>query len=126
MLAAGLAFAAVAALLHVFIFWLESVAFGTRGRAVFGVGAADVPVVAPWAFNQGCYNLFLAVGTGIGIAMTALDAEGGPALVVFGTATMLGAAAVLVVTDRTKARAAAIQGGPPALALVALAAHAIA
>ena len=42
MLIAGLVFAAVAALIHVFIFYLESVAWTTpRARAVFGTSQQE-------------------------------------------------------------------------------------
>ncbi|MET0317260.1 MAG: DUF1304 domain-containing protein, partial [Rhodococcus fascians] len=56
-------FAAVAAALHVVIFFMESVAW-TKPAVWrrFGVASqADADVVRPMAFNQGFYNLFLAL-----------------------------------------------------------------
>ena len=48
------------------------------------------------------------------------------ALVLFGTGSMLAAALVLVTSDRSKTRAAVVQGLFPALTLLALAVHAVA
>ena len=50
----------------------------------------------------------------------------GQALVIAGAGSMLAAALVLITSDRTKARAAAIQGTLPALSLLALLIHALA
>ena len=121
MLTVALVLAGLAALLHVYIFWLESLAFDTAGRKAFGVAAADAPVMKPWAFNQGFYNLFLAVGTAVGIAMTPSDRHAGIALVVLGVGSMLVAAVVLISSDPGKARGALVQGTIPLLTLLALA-----
>ena len=70
--------------------------------------------------NQGFYNLFLAIGTGVGVVGVARDWEPqGSTLVVFGCLFMIGAALVLVVARPRMARAAAIQGVLPLLALLA-------
>ena len=143
---ASLVFATIAALLHVMFWVLESLRF--RQESVwrrFGVkSAADAEAVAPMAFNQGFYNLFLAIGALVGVGFSIasddvhsgwvmyaplsehgppswLDLNGdlvGTTLIIFTMACMLGAALVLVATNRKLARAAAIQGGPPALALL--------
>lgn len=120
MLILALVLAGLAALLHLHIFWLESIAFAGPGRKVFGLTAEQAAVMAPWAYNQGFYNLFLAVGTAAGIAVYGADDSAGTALVVFGTASMLGAAVVLAQHDRTKLKAAAFQGTLPALSLLAM------
>ena len=94
-------------------------------HARFRTRTEDVPAVKPWAYNQGFYNLFLAVGTlvGAGLALAGHETVG-LALVLFGCGSMLAAALVLVATDRRMARAAATQGLFPllavALAVVAL------
>lgn len=75
MMNAALVLALLAGLLHVYIWWLESVSFEKAGRKVFGVRAEDVPVVKPWAFNQGYYNLFLGILTIIGAARAWSGAE---------------------------------------------------
>jgi putative membrane protein len=74
------------------------------------------------AFNQGFYNLFLAIIAGAGIVAWAAGAHAvGAALVIAGVGSMLAAAPVLIVSDRTKASAAVKQGALPLLALIALA-----
>lgn len=74
MLLAGLTFAALAAVLHVYIFALESLSWTSpRTRAVFGTTAEEAETTKALAFNQGFYNLFLAIVTVVGIAAVALD-----------------------------------------------------
>lgn len=121
MLIVALVFAGLAALLHVYIFWLEALAFETAGRKAFGVSAADAAVMKPWAYNQGFYNLFLAIGTLVGAAICGANQDAAIAMVVFGVGSMLAAALVLVTSDPSKARGAVIQGTFPALALLSLA-----
>jgi len=121
MLTVALVLAGVAALLHVYIFWLEALAFDTAGRKAFGVSAADAAVMKPWAYNQGFYNLFLAIGTGVGVALAGTNRDASVALVVLGVGSMLAAALVLITSDPSKARGAVIQGTCPALALLSLA-----
>ena len=121
MLITALVFAALAALVHVYIFWLEALAFRTVGRKVFGAPADQVDAMAPWAYNQGFYNLFLAIGTIAGIGVTGGgNHDAGLALVTFGTGSMLTAALVLIGSDRSKLRAAVVQGLFPALCLLSL------
>ena len=121
MLTAALVLAGFAALLHVYIFWLEALAFDGVGRKAFGIGADDAVVAKPWAYNQGFYNLFLAVGTGVGVAIEHTNRDAGLALVLLGTGSMLAAALVLITSDPTKARAAVVQGTFPAIGLLLLA-----
>jgi len=121
MLTVACVFAGLAALLHVYIFWLEALAFETVGRKVFGVSADELPVMKPWAYNQGFYNLFLAVGTGVGISLMGQNQDAGVALVTMGTGSMAAAALVLITSDASKARSAVIQGLFPSIALIALA-----
>ena len=121
MLTVALVLAGLAALVHVYIFWLESLAFPTAGRKAFGIGAEDAAVMRPWAFNQGFYNLFLAAVTAVGIAVVSSDRHASVALVLAGVGSMLAAALVLVGSDPGKARGALVQGLFPALALVCLA-----
>ncbi len=122
MITAGLVFAALAALLHVYIFVMESLTWTSpRTRATFGTTEAEAETTKLLAFNQGFYNLFLAVITGVGIIAVALGHRGiGAALVFAGVGSMAAAAVVLVASDRAKARAAATQGTFPAIAIVLL------
>ncbi len=115
-------FAALAALVHVYIFVLESIVFRRSGHRVFGLRSEDVPAARDWAYNQGFYNLFLAIGALLGVALSysanAGVAGAGVGMAVLATASML-AAAVVLVTDRpSMLRAAAVQGLLPLLALV--------
>jgi len=121
MLTVALVFAGLAALVHVYIFWLEAVAFETVGRKAFGVTAEDAAVMKPWAFNQGFYNLFLAIGTAVGLAVEHSNRDSGIALVLLGVGSMLAAATVLITSDPGKARGAVVQGAFPAVCLVLLA-----
>ena len=107
----------LAAALHVGFFGMESLLF-TRPpvRRRFGLSAADAEVVRPMAYNQGFYNLFLAVGAVVGVVTSSVP------VAAFACAVMAGAAVVLVTTDRKFLPAAAVQGVPPLLALVLLAA----
>lgn len=122
MLIAAAVFALLAAVLHVYFWVLESLAFETKGRRVFGVPAEDVAAVKPWAYNQGFYNLFLAIGTIAGAVLElCCDCQWAAPLIIFGTGSMLGAALVLIATDRTMLKGALVQGTFPALALFLLA-----
>ncbi len=128
MLTAAAAFAALAGLLHVYIWAMESLVFTTRGRKVFGLTAEQAAntQVQDLFYNQGFYNLFLAIGTLVGVGMTLADGCGvGTALMVFGTGSMLGAALVLVTHNAAMLRGAVVQGAFPFLALALLAAEAV-
>lgn len=120
MITAGLGFAALAALVHVYIFVLESLQWtAPRTRATFGTTAEEAETTKQLAFNQGFYNLFLAVVVTAGIIATLLGHTAvGVALVIAGVGSMLAAAAVLVSSSPDKARAAGVQGVFPAIALV--------
>lgn len=122
MLTAGLVLAGLAALLHVYIFYMESVAWTRPStRAVFGTSAEEAGATKELAFNQGFYNLFLAVLAGIGIVLTVVDHDDvGPALVLAGVGSMAAAATVLVLANRSRASAALKQGLVPLLAVVAV------
>lgn len=122
MITTALVFAGLAALLHVYIFVIESLTWTSeRTRATFGTTPAEAETTKLLAFNQGFYNLFLAIVTGVGIAAVALGHRGiGAALIFAGVGSMAAAAVVLIASDRDKARAAATQGTFPAIAIVLL------
>jgi putative membrane protein len=118
----ALLLATLAALLHVLIFAFESLLWTQESVwRRFGVSSLEqAQTLRPMAFNQGFYNLFLAIGTGVGVACLAAGQElVGWTLIVFGCASMLGAAVALVSTGPQYRRAAATQGALPLLALVA-------
>ncbi|MGV0041368.1 DUF1304 domain-containing protein [Mycobacterium colombiense] len=122
MIATASVFAALAALLHVYIFVIESLTWTSeRTRATFGTTPAEAETTKLLAFNQGFYNLFLAIVTGVGIVAVALGHTGiGAALIFAGVGSMAVAAVVLIASDREKARAAATQGTFPVIAIVLL------
>jgi putative membrane protein len=123
MIAAGLVFAALAALLHVYIFTMESLTWtSARTRATFGTTAEEAETTKLLAFNQGFYNLFLAIVGGIGIAAVAMGHRAvGAALIFAGVGSMAAAAIVLLLSSPDKARAALTQGTFPVIAVVLLA-----
>ena len=117
MIANGLVLAALADLLHVYIFYTESIAWTSkRVRATFGTTEAEAAATKELAFNQGFYNLFLAilVAAGIGLYLAGHE-EGGAALTLAGVGPMAGAALVLLLSSPDKRRAALIQGTLPVL-----------
>ncbi|MFN3922777.1 MAG: DUF1304 domain-containing protein [Pseudarthrobacter sp.] len=126
MILASLFCALLAGALHVYIFTMESVTW-TRPATWkrFGVATqADAETTRPLAYNQGFYNLFLAVGAFVGAGFVALAPEdpvlatAGWTLVFSCCGSMLLAALVLALTGRKYLRAAATQGATPLLAVV--------
>jgi putative membrane protein len=122
MITAALIFAALAALLHVYIFTMESLTWTSgRTRKAFGTTAEEAETTKLLAFNQGFYNLFLAIVAGLGIAGIAMGHKAvGAALVFTGVGSMAAAAVVLLVSAPDKARAAVTQGTFAAIAVVLL------
>ena len=122
MITAGLVFTALAVLVHVYIFTMESLTWtSARTRATFGTTAEEAETTKLLAFNQGFYNLFLAIVTGLGIPPVVMgDTAVGVALVFAGVGSMAAAAVVLRLSAPDKARAALIQGTFPVIAIVLL------
>lgn len=122
MVIAGLVFAALAAALHVYIFTMESLTWTSpRTRATFGISEEEARATKELAFNQGFYNLFLAIVTVAGIAAVWLGHNAvGAALVLAGAGSMLAAAVVLLTSSPDKARAAITQGIFPLIAVALL------
>ncbi|WP_401000215.1 DUF1304 domain-containing protein [Agromyces sp. GXQ0307] len=113
----------LAALLHVVIFVLESVRWMQPSTwRVFGVRDREqAEVLRPMAYNQGFYNLFLAIGALAGIWLLWTDLPRvGLTLALFTTACMAAAAVVLTTTGRGYLRAALVQGTLPLLGFVLL------
>ena len=121
-------FAALAALLHVYIFVMESVQWSQpRIWRRFGVpDQLTADATKPMAYNQGFYNLFLAIGAMLGIVL--FWAAGGQApgdvagrtLVLFTLGSMLAAALVLLTTGMKYLRAALVQGTLPLIGFALL------
>ena len=108
MFVAGLIFSILSALLHIFIFYMESFAWtGEKSHTVFGLTQDEAENTREMAFNQGCVLQLMGNITGI-------------ALVLFGTGSMFAAALLLFITSPDKRSAAAKQGMFPLLALICL------
>ncbi|UUO04182.1 DUF1304 domain-containing protein [Mycolicibacterium novocastrense] len=119
----GLFFAGLAALLHIYIWVMESLTWtSARTRATFGLTEEEALATKELAFNQGFYNLFLAVITLAGIVIGAIGYNWvGIALIFAGVGSMLAAALVLLLSSPDKAKAAVTQGIFPLVAIVLLA-----
>ena len=121
MIIASAVFVALAAVLHIFIFLMESV-WWTRPTIWkrFGLTSqADADTTRPLAYNQGFYNLFLAAGAILGLLLWATNQQqAGAALMLFSTGSMVLAALVLSTTGRRNLRAALMQGTLPLIGFV--------
>lgn len=86
----ALMFISLAALLHVYIFYLEVFAWEKpAARKVFGEASVEeLAITRFFAYNQGVYNLLLAIIAGIGVAMR------NPTLMLAGAGSMVVAAAL--------------------------------
>lgn len=126
MLIVGMIAAFLAAALHVVIFYIESFAWTTRALSVFGMDRESAEATKEMAFNQGFYNLFLAIEAFAGITVYFLASRPvGLTLAVFGVGSMLAAALLLFVTSPDKRSAAIKQGFLPLVAAAALGAVAL-
>ncbi|MCY7325887.1 MAG: DUF1304 domain-containing protein [Microbacteriaceae bacterium] len=123
LLVTGASIAAISAPVHVYIFVLESVLWMRPSTwRVFGLRTqADAEMTRPIAYNQGFYNLFLALGIAVGIALLGANPSAGIALVLTSTLSMVLAALVLVTSNRRMLRATAIQRLPPLLSALSVA-----
>ena len=120
MLITAAVFAVIAASVHLYIFILESLRWTEPATmAVFRISTPqEAASTQPLAYNQGFYNLFLAVGVLLGVVLlTAGSRVAGLTLMSFASASMVLAAMVLAVSNRSMIRPALIQGGPPAVCL---------
>jgi putative membrane protein len=96
-------------------------AWTTRARAVFGTTAQEAEATLEMAFNQGFYNLFLAITVGLGIVLHAAGQHAVAAtLVLTGAGSMMAASLVLLLSSPDKAGAAIKQGALPAVGVALL------
>lgn len=114
-------FVALAAVLHVYIFLMES-AWWTRPKIWQRFGLAsqtEAETTRVLAYNQGFYNLFLAVGATIGLFLYFGGPEqAGAALILFSTASMFVAAIVLTTSGPGRVRSALTQGTLPLIGFI--------
>lgn len=106
--------ATLIALIHVYVFTLESLTWGRpRTNRLFRVSEADARTMKKLAFNQGFYNLFLALAllAGIALRLTGHSVEGAT-LADYAALSVFGAGAVLLGSDFSLKRPALIQMVP--------------
>lgn len=120
----GSIFVFIAAVIHLLFFYVESVVWSRPSVwRRFGLKTQqEADVVKPMAFNQGFYNVFLAIGAGTGLVMlgSANWAQGGLAIAVFACASMVLAAVVLITSSPRLWRSALMQGLPPLVGIALL------
>jgi putative membrane protein len=112
--------AILAGLVHVLIFCMESLWWTTPSvRARFRQPPEQAQATKLFAFNQGFYNLFLAIGVFAGLALVVAGHHvSGWTLVTWSCLSMLGAALVLAASAPQLRRGAVIQGAAPLLFLL--------
>jgi putative membrane protein len=117
----GSIFVFLAAVIHLLIFFLESILWSKPSTwKRFGLKTqAEADIMKPMAFNQGFYNVFLAIGAGAGLVMlgSANWVQGGFAVAIFACVSMVLAAIVLIMSSPKLWRAALVQGVPPLLGI---------
>lgn len=127
MLAVMLLVALLAGVVHVLIFCMESLWWtNPKVRARFRQTPEQSEATRLFAFNQGFYNLFLALGTFAGLALVLAGRPSGLTLVNWNCLFMLGAAIVLAASAPQMRRGALIQGAAPFLYLLLSVVHAVA
>jgi putative membrane protein len=115
------------AAIHVYIFIMESFLWGkARTNRTFGITAEEAKTTKSLAFNQGFYNLFLALAIVVGWGLntfSVLAAAGptaGTVLAGFGLCAIILAGLVLLLSAPRLFRSALFQIVPAAAGLLAL------
>jgi putative membrane protein len=118
-------FFAIAGLIHIGFFVAESFLFQKpNGYKLFKLSEKDHAAVKVWAFNQGFYNLFLGLGTFLGLAFIfKKQVMLAGVLTSFCGLSMIGAGLVLWLSAPQLRRGALAQMIPPALGFFFLAFH---
>lgn len=118
-------FFAIAAIFHLGFFILESILFQRKGgHRLFKIPAKDHDAVKVWALNQGVYNLFLSLGTFLGLYFVLKKQVMLAGLLTsFCGVSMIGAGLVLWFSAPHLRRGALLQIVPPALGFLFLAFH---
>lgn len=113
-------FVVLAGCLHILIFVMESILFSNEAvYSRFLIKSAEhASMVELFAYNQGWYNLFLAIAAIAGVILSGKWIKNvGETLAMYACLSMLGAALVLVFSAPGMGRAAVIQGLFPLLAI---------
>jgi putative membrane protein len=97
---------------HLLAFVMESLLWmHPKVHARFGQDLEGAETMRVLFFNQGFYNLFLALGCAAGIALVSRRPAVGQTLVTFACLSMAGAGLILAVSAPEKLGAACLQGG---------------
>ena len=115
-----LSVALLAGVVHVLIFCMESLWWTTpKVRERFRQRPEQAEATKLFAFNQGFYNLFLALGVFVGFALLlARRPVAGLTLMTWSCLSMFGAAVVLAASAPQMKRGALIQGTAPLVFLL--------
>jgi len=118
-------FGVLAGVIHVLIFSMESLWWTSpKVRERFRQSPEQAEATRLFAFNQGFYNLFLALGVFAGLALTLTGHRAAGLMVAtWCCLSMVGAAIVLVVSAPQMKRGALTQGVAPLLFLLLRLAH---
>ncbi len=119
------AFFVLSAIIHIVFFVVESFLFQkAEGYKLFKLRPEDHAAAKIWAFNQGFYNLFLAIGMVVGLYFVHLGRrEAAGLLVSFSGLSMIGAGLVLFFSAPHLRRGSYIQMVPPLLGFFFLIFH---
>ena len=112
----------IATAFHIYVFYLETLTWRKpKTWKTFGISSQEhANIIAPMAFNQGFYNLALALTSGLGLVLLGVNSTVALTLVTTGSLSMAGAGLVLFFSVKSSRRAAMIQAGPPLLGIVLL------
>ena len=118
----GIIFVFIAAVVHVYIWILESFLWTKKKTAKkFGLSVHEAKATKELAFNQGFYNLFLAIVTFIGIVLFLVgNWVPGYVLIIAGAGSMVLAGSVLYLSNSKKYRPALIQATAPIIGIILL------
>lgn len=107
----AISFAFAVASIHFYIFYLESLRWGhARTNKLFGITETEAKASQLMAFNQGFYNLILALGVIAGVALKVAGGEDyGNAIADFACLAVLSAGLVLFFSRPSLIRPAMIQ-----------------
>lgn len=110
----------IPALIHLYIFVLESFLWGRkRTNKIFGVRPEDVAATKPLAFNQGFYNLFLAIAILLGLHLytAEMTRSTGTTLIIYSLFSIFAAGLILLISKPKLWRGALLQMIPALVAV---------
>jgi putative membrane protein len=112
-------FTIIAALIHIIFFLFESILWlKPEVYSRFGLTESEALGNSLLAFNQGFYNLFLALGCFVGIFLLKKQSQSGEALIFFCLCAMFCASIILILSAPNLISGALTQGLAPFIALV--------